>query len=77
MYVFAYIAAATMAALGLALLIIPVRSTRVLHDWYIVPPALRPEQRLRVAACRLVGAALVLGGIALAISITNAIFLLF
>ena len=76
MYVFAYIAAATMAVLGLALVAAPVRATHVLHDWYIVPPAVRREQRVRVIACRIVGVALVAGSAALAVSITHAIFLL-
>ena len=74
MYVFAYIAAAAMVALGVALLVRPVRSTQVLHEWYIVPPVVRSEQRVRVVACRLVGAGLLAGGCALAVSITQVIF---
>jgi len=77
MYVFAYIAAATMAGLGVALVVSPVRSTQVLHDWYIVPPAVRPEQRVRVMACRIAGAGLFVGAGALALSITHAIYQLF
>ena len=73
MYVFAYVAAVAIAVLGGALLVAPVRSTRTLHDWYIVPPALEPAQRLRVAVCRVVGAGLVFGAIALAVSITVAV----
>ena len=74
MYVFAYIAAAAMAGLGVALCVMPVRATHALHDWYIVPPAVRPEQKLGVIVCRIVGGALVLGGAALAVSITQVIF---
>jgi hypothetical protein len=74
MYVFAYIAAAVMAFLGFALFLAPVRATRALHQWYIVPPAVQPEQTLQLAACRIVGIGLVGGGVALAVSITQVIF---
>jgi hypothetical protein len=74
MYVFAYIAAAATAVLGVALLVVPVRATHALHEWYIVPPAVRPEQKVRVATCRIVGAGLVIGACALAINITRVIF---
>jgi hypothetical protein len=74
MYAFAYIAAVAMTALGIALLVAPVRTTGALHEWYIVPPAVRPHQKVRAAACRLVGAILLAGGGALAASITQVIF---
>jgi hypothetical protein len=73
MYVFAYIAAAAMAVLGGALVVAPVRATHVLHEWYIVPPAVLPRQRLRLVVCRIVGASLIVGGCALAVSITQVI----
>ena len=73
MSVFAYIAALAMAALGFALLFVPVRSTRALHEWYIVPPEIRSDQKLRIAICRVVGTCLVVGGCVFAISITYAI----
>jgi hypothetical protein len=73
MSAFAYIAAAAMAALGFALLVVPVRSMRALHEWYIVPPEIRPEQKFRVAICRMVGTGLVVGSCAFAISITYAL----
>jgi hypothetical protein len=73
MYVFAYVAAAAMAALGFGLLFVPVRSMRALHEWYIVPPEIYPDQKLRIAACRAVGTGLVVGSCLFAISITYAI----
>jgi hypothetical protein len=71
MYVFAYIAAFAIVALGGALAVSPVRSTRALHEWYIVPPEVRRGQHLRLLACRLTGVALLLGGVAFAVSITR------
>lgn len=73
MSVFAYVAAAAMAALGFALLLVPVRSMRALHEWYIVPPEIHPEQKLRIAVCRVVGAGFVVGSCVFGISITYAI----
>ena len=70
---FAYVAALAMAALGFALLVVPVRSMRALHEWYIVPPEIHPDQKLRIVVCRLVGTGLVVGGCVFAISITYAI----
>jgi hypothetical protein len=73
MSVFAYVAAIAMAALGFALLVVPVRSMHALHEWYIVPPEIHPDQKLRIAVCRLVGTSLVVGSCVFAISITYAI----
>ncbi|MGO9873096.1 MAG: hypothetical protein ACLPVY_04780 [Acidimicrobiia bacterium] len=72
-YVFAYIAALAIVGLGGALAVSPVRSTRALHEWYIVPPAVRPGQRVRLLVCRAVGVALLIGGAAFAVSITHAV----
>ena len=71
MYVFAYIAALAIVGLGGALAVSPVRSTRALHEWYIVPPEIRPGQRARLLICRVVGIALAVGGAAFAVSITH------
>ena len=71
MSVFAYVAALGMGALGFALLVVPVRSMRALHEWYIVPPEIRPGQRARLLICRMIGVALAVGGAAFALSITR------
>ena len=73
MCVFAYIAAAAIVALGVALLVAPVRATRALNEWYLVPPAIQPGQRIGLAVCRLIGLGLAAGGCALAVSTTYAI----
>jgi hypothetical protein len=74
MYVFAYIAALAIVALGGALTVSPVRSTRALHEWYIVPPEVRPGQRVGLLECRMVGVALLVGGATFAARITHAVF---
>jgi uncharacterized membrane protein YedE/YeeE len=73
MYVFAYLAATAIVALGCALFIAPVRTTRALNEWYLVPPRLRPEQKVAVTAGRLVGLGLVAGGCSLGVSVTYAL----
>jgi len=72
-YVCAYIAALTNVGLGGALAVSPVRSTRALHEWYIVPPEVRPGQHVRLLVCRAVGVALLIGGAAFAVSITHTV----
>jgi hypothetical protein len=73
MYVFAYVAAAAIVALGFALLFAPVKTTRALHEWYLVPPELRPDHKIGVVAGRTVGLGLAAGGCSLAISVTYAL----
>ena len=73
MYFFAYVAATAIAALGVALAVFPVRSTRALHEWYLVPPEVRSHQKLGVMACRLVGVGLLVGAGLFAVSITDAL----
>jgi hypothetical protein len=73
MYFFAYVAATAIAALGVALAVFPVRSTRALHEWYLVPPEVRAHQKLGLVACRLVGIGLLIGAAVFAISITDAL----
>jgi len=73
MYVFAYFAAAGIVALGGSMVVSPLRTTRALHEWYIVPPAVLAKQRVRVALCRLIGVVLIAGGCWLAASITHAL----
>jgi hypothetical protein len=51
------LAAFPIFGLGAALLFAPVPTMAALNQWYLVPPAVRSSQRVRVAVVRVCGAA--------------------
>jgi len=62
------IAVIGMGALGAALIIDPARCARALNDWYVIVPVAAGTSRIGRLVCRAVGAGLMVGGAALAVS---------
>ena len=51
--------------LGLGLVVAPARVTSALNEWYVLPPAVRAEQRIRLTLVRAIGAGLVVMAVGL------------
>jgi hypothetical protein len=65
------VAAPAIAGLGVSFLVAPGRTSRALHEWYIVPPAIQPGHRIGLLLGRMVGAGLIALAIDLAIHVTH------
>jgi hypothetical protein len=72
------LAALPIFALGVGLLVAPARTTAALNDWYVIPPSVRVDQRIRLALVRAAGVGLMvlavgleIRAVALVISLTT------
>ena len=61
------LAALPIFALGVGLLVAPARTTAALNEWYVIPPSIRADQRIRLALVRAAGVGLMVLAVGLEI----------